>query len=156
MSADLKYFVRLFQHDCWANAETLRSLEDAHPPNRAVRWMAHILGAEHLWLARLRQEAPSVSVWPEIDLDGCAVRLEELSGLWPAFLAELDQEDLDDGRAYRNSRGEFWTSTVGDILTHVAMHSTYHRGQIASAVREAGGVPAYTDFIHAVRQGLIE
>jgi len=36
------------------------------------------------------------------------------------------------------------------------MHSTYHRGQIASAVREAGGAPAYTDYIHAVRQGLIE
>jgi uncharacterized damage-inducible protein DinB len=36
------------------------------------------------------------------------------------------------------------------------MHSGYHRGQIAAAVRESGGEPAYTDYIHAVRQGLIE
>jgi uncharacterized damage-inducible protein DinB len=36
------------------------------------------------------------------------------------------------------------------------MHSAYHRGQIASLMRAGGGIPAYTDFIHAVRQGLIE
>ena len=43
-----------------------------------------------------------------------------------------------------------------DILTHVLLHSAYHRGQIASQVRAGGEQPAYTDFIHAVRQGLIE
>lgn len=156
MTADLRYFSRLLEHDRWANAVTLRSLMEGDPPQRAVRWMGHILGAEHLWLARLRQEAPTMSVWPEIDLYGCEARLEELDGLWPEYLAELEEADLDDGRAYRNTQGEFWTSTVGDILTHVAMHSSYHRGQIAAAVRESGGVPAYTDYIHAVRQGLVE
>lgn len=156
MSADLRYFTRLLEHDRWANAETLRLLAEGPAPPAAVRWMGHIIGAEHLWLARLRQEAPNMSVWPEIDLYGCEARLDELDRLWPEYLAELEQDDLDDGRAYRNSAGEFWTSTVGDILTHVAMHSSYHRGQIASAVRERGGIPAYTDFIHAVRQGLIE
>jgi len=44
---------------------------------------------------------------------------------------------------------------VGDVLTHVVTHSGYHRGQIASAIRSDGGTPAYTDFIHAARQGLI-
>ena len=156
MTADIRYFSRLLEHDRWANAETLRSLMTGEPPLRAVWWMGHILGAEHLWLARLRQEAPTMSVWPEIDLYGCEARLEELDGLWPEYLSELEEEDLDDGRAYRNSQGEFWTSTVGDILTHVTIHSAYHRGQIAAAVRESGGVPALTDFIHAVRQGLIE
>ncbi len=43
-----------------------------------------------------------------------------------------------------------------DILTHVVLHSAYHRGQIASQVRSGGEQPAYTDFIHAARQGLIE
>jgi uncharacterized damage-inducible protein DinB len=33
------------------------------------------------------------------------------------------------------------------------MHSAYHRGQIASHMREQRYTPAYTDFIHAVRQG---
>jgi len=156
MSASLHHLTRLFEHDRWANAETLRLLQEGVAPPKAVRWMGHIIGAEHLWLARLNQEAPNMSVWPDIDLYGCQARLEELDHLWPEYLAKLEEDDLDDGRAYRNSIGEFWTSTVGDILTHVAMHSAYHRGQIASAVRESGGTPAYTDFIHAVRQGFIE
>jgi uncharacterized damage-inducible protein DinB len=38
----------------------------------------------------------------------------------------------------------------------VIMHSAYHRGQIASDMRAAGFTPAYTDFIHAIRQGFVE
>ena len=38
---------------------------------------------------------------------------------------------------------------------HVLMHSAYHRGQIALEMRAAGMEPAYTDFIQAVRQGLV-
>jgi uncharacterized damage-inducible protein DinB len=45
---------------------------------------------------------------------------------------------------------------VQDVLTHVVLHSAYHRGQIASQMRAGGEQPAYTDFIHAARQGLIE
>jgi len=47
-------------------------------------------------------------------------------------------------------------SRVEDVLLHVVMHSVYHRGQAAADVRANGGTPAYTDFIHAVRTGLIE
>ena len=74
---------------------------------------------------------------------------------WAGFLDEPEGADLDGGVAYRNSQGEAWTSTVGDILTHVVSHSAYHRGQVASELRAAGFAPAYTDFIHAVRQGFI-
>jgi uncharacterized damage-inducible protein DinB len=56
---------------------------------------------------------------------------------------------------YTNSKGEVWTSGVEDILTHVTIHSAYHRGQIASDLRAEGHTPAYTDFIHAVRQGFV-
>jgi uncharacterized damage-inducible protein DinB len=42
------------------------------------------------------------------------------------------------------------------MLVHTVLHSAYHRGQVAAEVRAAGGEPAYTDFIHAVRQGLVE
>lgn len=156
MSAELRRFRRLFEHDGWANAAVLVSLREGPAPDRTRRWMAHIVASERLWLARLRQEPSSLPVWPHLDLDACAAELTELQGEWMSCLEELDDEDLGDGVAYRNSMGEFWTSTVGDILTHVVLHSGYHRGQIAAALREAGGTPAYTDFIHAVRSGLIE
>ena len=58
--------------------------------------------------------------------------------------------------AYKNSKGESFTSQKQDVLLHVVMHSAYHRGQIAADMRAAGFTPAYTDFVHAVRQGFVE
>ena len=155
--SDLDHFRRLLDYDRWANDETVRHLQQsAEPPPPAVRWMAHIVGSEYLWLARLREEAPTVPVWPDFDLTACAAGLTELESAWPLWLETLEPESLAEGVGYRNTKGEFWTSTMGDILTHVIIHSAYHRGQIASAVRAGGETPAYTDFIHAVRQGLVE
>jgi uncharacterized damage-inducible protein DinB len=118
--------------------------------------MAHILGAEHLWLARLRRRQPSLPVWPELDLKACGTQVDELSRMWPEYLAGLTAERLGESVSYINSKGESWASTVEEILTHVTIHSAYHRGQIAADLRSAGSNPAYTDYIHAARQGLIE
>jgi uncharacterized damage-inducible protein DinB len=156
MTTEVARFRRLFEHDAWANAAALASLRVGPAPDRACAWMAHIVGAEYLWLARLHQRPSELPVWPQLDLDACATHLTELAGEWMEFLGSLDEDGLADGVAYRNSNGEFWISTAGDILTHVVLHASYHRGQVAAAVREAGGEPAYTDFIHAVRMGLIE
>ncbi|MEO6055790.1 MAG: DinB family protein [Gemmatimonadales bacterium] len=156
MSGQLTRIRRLFEHDGWANAATLASVHEGPAPAAAQAWMAHLVASERLWLARLRQEPSALPVWPDPELDMYAAELAELQGEWTRFLDSIGEEDLGEGVPYRNSRGEFWTSTVGDILTHVVLHASYHRGQIASAIREAGGTPAYTDFIHAVRTGLIE
>lgn len=156
MSDELTRFRRLFEHDGWANEATLVALRAGPATDQARAWMAHLIASERLWLARLREEPSAMPVWPALDLDTCAAEVTELEGDWARCLAELDEHGLGDGVAYRNSRGEFWTSTVGDILTHVVLHAAYHRGQIAAAIRAAGGAPAYTDFIHAVRMGLIE
>jgi uncharacterized damage-inducible protein DinB len=155
--SDLTYCRRLLAYDHWANHETLRHLrESGEAPPLAVRWMAHIVGSEYLWLARLREEAPTVAIWPNFDLEACAAGLTDLEPAWAHWLDTLEPDSLGEGLGYRNTKGEFWTSTMGDILTHVILHSSYHRGQIASAMRAGGETPAYTDFIHAVRQGLVE
>jgi uncharacterized damage-inducible protein DinB len=151
----LDWYARLLRYDAWANAETVASLRGGTAPHKALRWMAHLVGSGELWLARLRDETPAVAVWPDLDLEGCAAGVARLGERWPRYFSTLASEDLNQDVGYRNSRGESWTSTVADILTHVALHGSYHRAQIAAAVRESGGEPAYTDFIHAARQGLI-
>jgi uncharacterized damage-inducible protein DinB len=156
MNPELSYFVRLVRYNAWANAETVRSLRAGDPPQRATTWLAHLVGAEALWLARLRHEQSDVPVWPDLDLDSAAAKLDDLAVSWQQYLDSLEPDDLYDGVAYRNTKGEFWTSQVSDILTHVVIHQGYHRGQIAAALREAGQTPAYTDYIHAVRQGFVE
>ncbi len=148
---------RHLTYDAWANRETLSALRSAsRPPARAVAWLAHIVGAEYLWLSRIMEEPRQVAIWPDWDLDACAVWLSGLDGAWRRCLATVGREGSRIGVGYRNSRGEFWTSTIDDILTHVVLHSAYHRGQIADEMRRTGFEPAYTDFIHAVRQRLVE
>ncbi|HUR95950.1 MAG TPA: DinB family protein [Gemmatimonadales bacterium] len=156
MSAELVRFRKMLEHDGWANVAALAALRAGHAPEPARAWMAHLVASERLWLARLLEEPSAMPVWPDLDLDSCAAELTGLQAEWMRYLESIDGHGLNEGVAYRNSKGEFWTSTVGDILTHVVLHASYHRGQIASAIRAAGGTPAYTDFIHAVRTGLIE
>lgn len=148
--------VRLFAYEAWANLETLASLRAAGtPPPRALKVMAHVVAAQRLWLGRLKQEAARVAVWPELTLEQCDAQLAELSRAWQDYLGGLGAARLAESIPYTNTKGERWTSTVQDILLHVVLHSSYHRGQIASDVRAAGQEPAYTDFIHSVRQGFV-
>ena len=153
----LEHLRRQFAYDAWANNEVLaviRTNESAS--TRPLQLLGHIASAERLWLERLTQQPQSVAVWPEFDLDQCAAQIAALAKLWRDYLGQLSSAGLSEKISYQNSRGEPWSSTVEDVLTHVTLHSAYHRGQIASLMRANGQVPASTDFIHAVRQGLIE
>jgi len=156
MPSEPDHYARLLRYDAWANAETLDSLRGGESPAKAMRWMGHIVGAGALWLARLRREPQEMPVWPDLDLNQCAGGLARLAGGWSRYLDGASPADLERIIGYRNSAGEDWASSVGDILTHVVMHGAYHRAQIAAAVRESGREPAYTDFIHAVRRRLVE
>ena len=148
---------RLFAYEEWANREALASLAAASPPSaRSVKLLAHVAGASRLWLGRLRRAQDPAAVWPDLDLGECRAALEDLGRLWTAYLQELTPAGLEETVSYVNSNGEPWTSSVEDILTHVVLHSSYHRGQIAADTRASGHAPAYTDYIRARRQGFIE
>ncbi len=43
--------------------------------------------------------------------------------------------------------GSVARATLGETILQVAMHTAYHRGQIAARLRELGGEPQITDFI---------
>jgi uncharacterized damage-inducible protein DinB len=150
----LDYIREMFLYDDWANRETLRSLREMeHPPDRARKVMSHIVAAELLWRARLQRVQQTTPVWPEFGLHDCERQLAELRRGWEQYLAEKTTADLDQEIDYTNSKGERYSNAVRDILMHVLMHGTYHRGQIAAMVRDRAGEPAYTDFIEAVRKG---
>jgi len=153
---DFDYLRKLFAYNHWANREVvagLRAVPD--PPSRSVRLMAHVLGAELLWLNRLLPKQKPPEVWPEMTLPEATQFAEQMPPAWDKYLKELRPEGLSRAVTYRNSKGEQWTNTVEDILMHVVFHSAYHRGQIATDMRANRLVPAYTDFIHGVRQRLV-
>jgi uncharacterized damage-inducible protein DinB len=150
------YLQQLFAYDDWANREALRSLEQAasKASARAKKLIAHIIAAEWLWMDRITGDPQRTAVWPELSLAECRQQLEKLQAAWQQFFRERGAQ-LASEFSYKNSKGESFRSRVQDVLMHVVLHSAYHRGQIAADVRAAGAEPAYTDFIHAVRQGFV-
>ena len=148
---------REFAYNAWANREALRSLLAAKEvPTRAAEVMAHIVGAEWTWLRRLGHPAPELPVWPALSPHESDSQLRTLSAAWKEFLAGITAELLSREVAYTNTKGERWANTVADVLTHVALHSSYHRGQIATLLGWAGEVAASSDYIECVRRGCLE
>ncbi|MEO8215909.1 MAG: DinB family protein [Acidobacteriota bacterium] len=157
MDEHTQYIARLFRYDDWANREVLASLRKTETlPEKSMRLIEHIIGTEFTWLARLQGERATLAVWPQLGLDECAAQLDELSVLWGSYLPSLDRAALDRIVRYVNSKGETFESRCNDILTHVVIHSGYHRGQIAANLRAEGEETPNTDFIHAVRQNKID
>jgi len=153
----LEHLRRQFAYDAWANREVLSSLKKSSSRSpRPRQLLAHILSAQRLWLERIQGQPQSLPVWPDSSFDQCEAQTAELATMWREYLTQLSPAALSNTIIYKNTKGEPWTSTVQDILTHVLLHSAYHRGQIALQVRADGEQPAYTDFIHAARQGLME
>jgi uncharacterized damage-inducible protein DinB len=142
----------LWEHAVWADARLLDALGPAaaHVP-LALSEFTHLLGAAETWLARLQGRAPRTAVWPELTLGEAAALRAETAAAFGAYLSELSRSDLASDVGYTNSAGHSFTSTVGDILVHVALHGQYHRGKVNVLLRQGGFAPAATDYIAFVR-----
>ena len=151
--SQISHLLRMFAYDDWANREVIANLSaiPEGPPQDALRLIAHVLGAESIWLNRI-EGRPDGPVWPGLDLTQCLAEAVRLEDAWKKLLNRIGEAGLEAPVHYVNSKGEAYDSRVEDILQHVLFHSHYHRGQVARAVRAAGHAPAYTDYIHAVRQ----
>ncbi|HYP28786.1 MAG TPA: DinB family protein [Blastocatellia bacterium] len=148
---------RLFAYNEWANRRMIDSLNE--PDNqtpKAVRALAHLLIAEKTWLARLLSnlDTTGFDFWQGSSLEECRQLADEVRQAYRDLLNDLTEERLDSDATYRNSKGVEYRTSYRDILQHVLMHSTYHRGQVAMAVRAEGGEPAYTDYIAFVRESV--
>jgi uncharacterized damage-inducible protein DinB len=150
----------------WANdrfIEVLQSLTDEVLDQEMIssfsslrKTALHIWGAEDIWLQRFEEvEKP---LWRAIGFEGSA---RELCDQWvfsSKALADLVVRTTDSGFAHRihiiNIKGEHYDDELGAGLQHVFNHSTYHRGQLVTMLRQAGitTIPG-TDLISFVRSG---
>jgi len=152
----VEIFRRFLEYDSWANREALRSLETARGSgDRPRQLLAHLLGAQRIWLARVEQQtAAAAEPWPSLSLDQCRSAVEELHERWTKVAQTLTKEKLAANVEYKTSTGAGLKTPLMDILMHVVMHSAYHRGQVAAAVRAVEGKPAVTDYVAYVRQAM--
>jgi uncharacterized damage-inducible protein DinB len=145
---------RLFKHLAWADRELLARLEQAsEPPVEPFRLFAHVLAAEHIWLARIHsRDTSSFPVWPRLFGPECRKLSEKNHAGYGILLESTAEADLKSLITYQNSKGVAFRTSLGDILLHVALHGAHHRGQVAAYMRLAGLEPVDTDFITFCRR----
>ena len=134
----------------WADALVADAL-NAQANADAQRLFAHIAAVEHLWYSRIQGVPVAHAVWPDLSPDDARVLADRHADLFEKLVNDGDatlQRPVD----YRNSAGRNFRNTVEEIVTHVTMHGSYHRGQIARIIRASGGDPPYTDYIQFMRR----
>lgn len=146
------YLRRLYAHMAWADERVLDGLgADAGSDGEALRYYAHVLGAEHVWLTRIEGRASEVAVWPALTLAECAELTRRNRDGFGAVIEALSDGDLGRPISYVNSAGASFVTPFDEILIHVALHGAFHRGQVSLLVRRGGGTPRPTDYIAFVR-----
>ncbi|MEK6476695.1 DinB family protein [Catalinimonas sp. 4WD22] len=139
------YIKELFAYNHYANQLFIRSFEDGFDVEKGIKLFSHIINAHHIWLARIREEKPVFGVW-EIHISNSFTKVDEQN--YSQSLQLLEKEsDLDTIISYSNSKGKAHRNSVREILLHIVNHSTYHRGQLASLIRESGMEPPVSDYI---------
>jgi uncharacterized damage-inducible protein DinB len=154
----------LYAYTEWANERMLRSLEPVQgevfakalggsfPSIRDT--VSHIASAEWIWLQRFKGDSPrSAPDWaaaPALDL--LRRKFADVHRERAAFLGSLADGDLERALEFRRLNGEAFSLPLGHVLQHVANHSTYHRGQVATLLRQVGAAPVSTDLLLFERQ----
>lgn len=146
-----KHFVHLFEYNDWANKAAAGSISGTtNVDSKALSLFGHIVNSQRLWLNRISGQEKN-NPWEDQSLDESIILSSISTAAWLDFIKGMTENDFDVSIKYVNTKGERYTNTIKQILTHVINHSTYHRAQIAGLVRQAGGKPAATDYIVYVR-----
>ncbi len=149
----------LFAFNAWANqrvlqacsaltpAEFTQSAPSSFPTVRDT--LRHILGVEWLYLERLHDRHPT-ELLPNEHFDSVArfeARWEGIRKGLDDYVRSPDLGDLERIIEYRNMKGKHFRYPLRALLQHVVNHSTYHRGQVATQLREIGAKPLSTDLL---------
>jgi uncharacterized damage-inducible protein DinB len=111
--------------------------------------LAHILSGEWIWLERWQGRFPTALLnadnFPTVD--SLRKRWMTVSKDCEAFIETLSAGNLQSSLAYLNRAGERFAYPLWQQMTHVVNHSSYHRGQVTTLLRQLGAEPVGTDFL---------
>lgn len=149
----------LFEYNAWANRRTLEAcaaltpeqfLQDMKSSFASTRdTLAHIYGAEFIWIERWNSRSPAVLPAPSDfpTFESIRLALTDIDASLIEFVSRLTPEMLSRNLDYKLLNGTAQSGLIGPMLQHVANHGTYHRGQIATFLRQLGTKATSTDLI---------
>lgn len=142
--------IDLFEYTYHFNKEMIQLISEnsSKVDEKTISLINHTLNAQQIWNARISGEE-TFEVWQINPFD----TLEEINH--QNFLKSIDiiQDcDLDNRIEYQNSRGNRFENSIFEMLFHAVNHSTYHRGQINTLLKQNDIKPILTDYIFYKRQ----
>ena len=154
----------LYDYNAWANhrsldaASALTAEQFVQPLGSSfssVRdTLAHIFGAEWIWLERFQGRSPSSL--PDTtqfqDMASLRERWNELEVRLLGFARGLTQTDLERVFEYKTLKFGAYRNPLWESMQHLANHGTYHRGQVTTLLRQLGAQPIATDLMHFYRE----
>ena len=154
----------LYDYNAWAHARIFEALGRL-PAEQYVRdlrsshggihgTLCHIVWAEELWLNRwLGKPNPAVAQGKDLaSLAAARARWEEVERARAAFLRALTDAGLAGTITIKPTTGGAYVHTYLQTLQHVVDHSSYHRGQIITMLRQLGVQPPSTGLILFYRE----
>ena len=144
------FFRELFDYNTSVNQELIEQLIQLSPnaPEKALYLQNHIINAHQIWNSRL-SSGIAFGVY-EIHSNTDLSKLDKENHFTTQTL--IEQIDFKLMVNYTTGKGEKFSSSVRGILFHVINHSTYHRAQIAAALRTSHIEPLNSDYIFYKRR----
>jgi uncharacterized damage-inducible protein DinB len=150
---------KLFAYGRWANDQTLASVSSLGADEfvQAVGGsfgsvqgtLVHLYGADWVWLERWHGRSPRA-----LPTAKEATTIDALSQMWKKvlekqreFVEALSEERMAQPLTYVSFKGDSFTYPLGEVLVHLVNHGTYHRGQVATLLRQLGKTPVSTDYL---------
>ena len=152
-SALKKHFLKMFRHMKWADNSVINLLEKQNiSQGKAVELISHIVIAEDTVYKRITYEFYENRFWDILSIEECKRIVEQTSSKYMKYISSLPENEFQKKISFKNSKGVDYTTTVEDLLTHVAFHGMYHRGQIMMLMRNEGKEVAATDYAMFIRE----
>ena len=144
-----KHFKDLMKYNDWANQRVLITYEEhAIDDDHLLTLFSHLISAQIVWLNRIKDLPTSpFPIWEQYKLRELRTMTMESSTNWLNYMDEHQFDTFEEMIFYKNSEEKRFESTIREIVTHMVNHSTYHRGQIALALKAKNIEPPVTDFI---------
>ena len=147
-----EFFAEVFEYNFSFNEKVITSLSENNlPPEKSILLINHTINAHEIWNARIDRVNCGTGVW-EIRPMQLLLKLNQDN--YQKSLKIIENTDLTKTIRYSNTKGQTFENSVRDMLFHIINHSTYHRGQIATDVKNFGLLPLATDYIFYKREEL--
>lgn len=141
-----EFFNELFDYNFYCNKKLIEACAPLKKvPKKTATLFSHLLNAHHLWNARITGAESRFEVWQDHPLSAWEdIHYENQRN---TFEIITNTDDFEARIDYQNSEGRLFTNTVQDMLFHIINHSTHHRAQILSDLRDNGIEPVSLDYV---------